>query len=46
MGKNFEPIDDVKEIVTFVPFTKTDAEYDILIEPKMSFELVTMRPLI
>jgi hypothetical protein len=29
-----------------VPFTKTDAEYDILIEPKMSFELVTMRPLI
>jgi ribosomal protein L11 methyltransferase len=29
---------DVKEIVTFVPFhPKTDAEYDILIEPKMSF---------
>jgi ribosomal protein L11 methyltransferase len=36
-GKNFEPI-DVKEIVTFVPFhPKTDAEYDILIEPKWAF---------
>jgi hypothetical protein len=45
MGKNFEAI-DVEGNRTRSLSSKTDAEFDILIEPKMSLERVIMRLLI
>jgi ribosomal protein L11 methyltransferase len=38
MGKNFDPIDVDGKCHVRAPFhPKTDAEFDIVIEPKMSF---------